>query len=198
MVVADVAGPSWSERAASTSWWRKRVEWATSPTRMASEAAEHFCPACPKAEWARSAAAWSMSASGMTTMAFLPEVSAKRGVRGARRANSSAVSKDPVSTTAPSPPCPIRREPTGPSAQRTPTSASAGMPAVRQAATAAKAMAGVWGTGFTMAALPAASAASAPPIGMASGKFQGPATATTPRGRATAPSRRSSRRARPA
>ena len=57
-----------------------------------------------------------MSASGMTTMAFLPEVSAKRGVRGARRANSSAVSKDPVSTTAPSPPCPIRWEPTGPSA----------------------------------------------------------------------------------
>ncbi len=43
---------------------------------MSREAAEHFCPACPKAERTASATARSMSAAAVTTSAFFPDVSA--------------------------------------------------------------------------------------------------------------------------
>jgi hypothetical protein len=38
------------EVTASISWLWNRLDLATEPTRITSEAAEHFCPAWPKAE----------------------------------------------------------------------------------------------------------------------------------------------------
>ena len=123
----------------------------------------------------------------------MPDVSAMSGVPRRQAAKSSAVSKDPVRTMPPRP-----RGPPGGSRPARRGNARGGVrrPGCRrprQAATAAKATAGVWGAGFRTTALPAASAASAPPIGMASGKFQGPMHGHHAERRApTAPSRRSS------
>ncbi|CAH0326437.1 hypothetical protein SRABI128_05335 [Microbacterium sp. Bi128] len=77
---------------ASISWLWKRFDFATEPTRITSEAAEHFWPAWPNAEYATSLAARSRSALGVTMMAFLPLVSASRGRSLRNERNSSAVS----------------------------------------------------------------------------------------------------------
>ena len=53
---------------------------------MPSEAAEHFWPAWPKAELTRSFTARSRSALGVTTIAFLPLVSAEQRQVGAEGA----------------------------------------------------------------------------------------------------------------
>ncbi len=72
---------------------RKRGEVATEPTRITSEAAEHFWPACPKAEATTSlTASVEVGADGVTMMAFLPLVSASSGRSGRNDRNSSAVS----------------------------------------------------------------------------------------------------------
>ena len=59
---------------------------------MARLAAEHFWPEWPNAEATRSATAKSMSALGVTTRAFLPEVSASSLISGFQPRNIWAVS----------------------------------------------------------------------------------------------------------
>ena len=66
---------------------------------MTSEEAEHFCPACPNAEYTTSLTARSMSAFGVTTMAFFPDVSANRRRSGRQERNIRAVSVEPVRMT---------------------------------------------------------------------------------------------------
>nr|WP_269451747.1 hypothetical protein [Tessaracoccus coleopterorum] len=135
----SVSGPSWAagspgpattrEAAASTTWSRNRRERATGPTRIPSDAAEHFWPEWPKAEATRSAAARSRSAEGVTTMAFLPEVSASSGRSGRQERNSSAVSAAPVSTTWPTSPSVIRARPSLPSSTTASETRPGGNPA---------------------------------------------------------------------
>jgi len=50
-----------------------------STDRLGGLAAEHFCPACPKALFTMSATATSKSALGVTMRAFFPLVSARSG-----------------------------------------------------------------------------------------------------------------------
>ena len=59
---------------------------------MTRLAAEHFWPACPNADFTTSETARSMSALGVTMMAFLPLVSASSGRSGRQERNISAVS----------------------------------------------------------------------------------------------------------
>ena len=59
---------------------------------MARLAAEHFWPEWPNADDTRSAAAKSMSALDVITMAFLPDVSASRRRSGFHDKNMRAVS----------------------------------------------------------------------------------------------------------
>ena len=81
-----------SELAASTSWRGMRGERPAEPTRMSSEAAEHFWPAWAKAEETTSRTARSGSAEGVTIMAFLPLVSPSRRMSGLQERNRRAVS----------------------------------------------------------------------------------------------------------
>ena len=57
-----------------------------------------------------------------------------------------------------------------------------GRPAAQQHSATISEQPGVLDDGFNTAALPAASAANTPPDGMATGKFQGGTTSTTPNG----------------
>ena len=58
---------------------------------IASEAAEHFCPACPNADCTKSFTATSISQQAVSTMAFLPLVSANRFNSFRQEENKSAV-----------------------------------------------------------------------------------------------------------
>ena len=58
----------------------------------------------------------------------------------------------------------------------------AGTPPARSASTSREAIAGDCSAGLSTTALPVTSAAAVMPQGIASGKFQGEMTATTPRG----------------
>lgn len=210
MVVAtSVAGPTASERTASTSWRRTRRPVSVrgspaEPTRIASDAAEHFCPACPNADRTRSATARSRSADGVTTSAFLPDVSASTGRDGFHRAKSCAVSIEPVSTTRATSSCVTRRVPSSSSGTRTYCTTSVTEPASSPgkspgaaatasrrpawtASTATSRQRGVGGAGLASTADPAASAASTPPTGIATGKFHGGVTSVTPSGANRAP-----------
>jgi len=185
-----------SEATASTSWRRNRGDVATDPTAITRLAAEHFCPACPNAERTTSATARSRSAHGVTTIAFFPEVSASRRRSGRHEAKSRAVSIDPVRTTAPTSGCVTSRLPASPSSDRTTWSRSAGRPwassAARTAPPATSAHTGVAGAGLRITAEPAASAASAEPSGIATGKFHGGVTTVSRTGSNRAPSTPSS------
>ncbi|SIM75554.1 Uncharacterised protein [Mycobacteroides abscessus subsp. abscessus] len=93
--ICAVMSSGWAtcrERTASTSWLRKRREVAAVPTRITVEAAEHFCPAWPKADCTTSLTARSRSACGVTMMEFFPEVSPNSCRSGRKERNSSAVS----------------------------------------------------------------------------------------------------------
>ena len=195
-VAGSVVGPTCREVAASTTCLRNRSSVATGPTRIPRLAAEHFWPWWPNAERTRSAAARSRSAWAVTTRAFLPLASAKSLMFGSQQRNRSAVSCEPVRIT-PSTVVTSRR-PTSSSGVRTNLSTSAGTPAAQQASATISAQRGVSGAGLNTTALPAASAASVPPAGMATGKFHGGITATTPSGVKSAPSMRSSSVARSA
>ena len=65
---------------------------------------------------------------------------------------------------------------------RTNCSTSPGTPAAQHASATISAHRGVSGEGLKTTALPAASAAQTPPVGIATGKFHGGTTATTPSG----------------
>ena len=192
--------PTRRVRTASASWrWNRdpaavRVD-RIDPTRIASDAAEHFCPACPKAERTRSATARSGSALGVITSAFLPLVSAISRRSGRHDRNSSAVCDAPVSTTWSTAGCVTSRRPASPSSVCTSCRASAGMPPRCRAATPTSAHARTCGAGLITTDAPAASAATQPPSGMAIGKFQGGVTTTTRSGVNGAPSSSSARSA---
>src|SRR3546814_6829113 len=83
VVPSDDGQPVRTDRTASTSWRSRRGERPADPTRITSEAAEHFWPAWPKALRTTSPTARSKSADGVMTTAFLPDVSAMtRGPAG--------------------------------------------------------------------------------------------------------------------
>ncbi len=67
---------------------------------IATDDAEHFCPAWPNADWTRSLTAESISAQADIKVAFLPLVSASKLISGFQLVNSAAVSNDPVRITA--------------------------------------------------------------------------------------------------
>ena len=98
-VVGSSGQPTTSDETASSSWRLNRSDVPTDPTRIARLAAEHFWPAWPNALFDRSATARSRSALGVTTMAFLPLVSASSGRSGRQERNSLAVSQPPVRMT---------------------------------------------------------------------------------------------------
>ena len=188
-------GPTRSEVAASTSCRAKRRERPTGPTRIARDAAEHFWPACPKALLMRSDAARSRSADGVTIIAFLPLVSARRGRSGRQERNRAAVSHDPVRITRSTAGCDTSRCPSAPSSMSTSASTSRGTPASHSASASTAAHRRACGAGLKTTPEPAASAASTPPAGMAIGKFHGGVTTVSREGTNTAPLTRSSSRA---
>ena len=161
---------------------------ATDPTRMPSDAAEHFCPACPKADATRSAAARSRSADGVMISAFLPEVSASNGRLGRQERNISAVSADPVSTTSSTRSSRTSFSPSARSPMTTYCTRSRGRPARQHASASSAAQRRDGDAGFNSTADPAASAEATPPSGIAIGKFHGGMTAVTCGGRCVAPS----------
>ena len=196
VVAGSVAGPTTSEAAASTTCRRNRSSLATLSTRIPRLAAEHFWPWWQKADRTRSAAARSRSALGVTTRAFLPLVSAKSRRSGLHERNRSAVSTPPVRMT----PSAVvtRRRFTSASAVWTKRSRSVGTPAAQQASATISAHRRVRDAGLKTTPLPAARAATTPPHGMATGKFHGGTTATTPSGVNSAAATRSSSRQRSA
>ena len=150
---------------------------------MARLAAEHFWPAWPKAERTRSATAASRSAVAVMTMAFLPLVSACRRRVGSQDRNSCAVSQAPVRIDG----VDVGMGDEAPAdlvlrARAGRRGGPRGRRPRRQQSTRSRPTATVCGAGFRMTPDPAASAASTPPAGMASGKFQGDATTVTPWG----------------
>ena len=151
--------------------------------RISRLAAEHFWPAWPNAERTTSRIAASMSAASVTTMAFLPLVSASRRSRGFQPRNNCAVSYEPVSTTVATSSWVIRRRPTSSSGQATYCRTSRGTPARQHWLASSQAVWRVSGGGLRITVLPAIRAASTPPAGIAYGKFHGDATTTTPYGR---------------
>ncbi len=90
--VGSTGSPTSRDSTASASCALKRRERETEPTVITRLAAEHFCPAWPKADSATSRAARSRSACGVTTIAFLPLVSARIRRSGRQDANRAAVS----------------------------------------------------------------------------------------------------------
>ena len=176
IVVGSVDAPTFMVMTASTSCRSKRSESATEPTRIARDAAEHFCPAWPKALLARSATARSTSADGVITIAFLPLVSARIGRSLRHDRNSAAVSHAPVSTRRSTLGWLMSAWPTSFSGTSTKRSTSRGTPASHSACTMTAAQCRTWGAGLMMTELPAASATSVLPAGIATGKFHGGAT----------------------
>ena len=81
----------------------------------------------------------------------------------------------------------MSRRPASSSSQGTNCTTSAGTPARRQCSTTSRPTRRVCGAGLRITALPAASAASTPPAGMAYGKFHGDATTVTRYGSKCAP-----------
>ena len=69
-----------------------RSDLPAEPTSTRREAAEHFWPACPKAEATASRTARSGSAEGVTMMAFLPLVSPRSRMPGFHERKRRAVS----------------------------------------------------------------------------------------------------------
>jgi len=186
------------DRTASTSWSWNRRDVAIDPTTITTEPAEHFCPACPNAEYATSLTARSGSADGVTMIEFFPLVSASSGSSGRQERNNLAVSYEPVRITRSTRGCETRCRPTARSGVCTSRSSSRGTPAahIASARRAPDLRAGV--AGLKTTPLPAASAATTPPVGMARGKFQGGVTRVTRDGTNRAPSTCSSSRARSA
>ncbi len=108
-----------------------------------------------------------------------PRVPAPEGRRGLERPRSARSRRGEDRTPAPARGRRRRRARSG--------ARPAGTPADQQASATSSAHRRVSGAGLRTTVLPAASAASTPPAGMATGKFHGGATSTTPRGRCSRP-----------
>ena len=187
-LVGSEGQPTLIDEVASTSCLRKRRERATEPTRMQSEAAEHFWPAWPKAEATMSFTARSRSALGVTTIAFLPLVSPSSARSGRNERKSAAVSKAPVSTNRSTRGSATKLRPRSPSSTCTSANASVGTPASQSAWTIIEPVRRAWVAGLTAALEPAARAARIDPAGIATGKFHGGATTVSLTGTWRAPS----------
>src|SRR4029079_4691101 len=93
----------------------------------------------------------------------------------------AAVSVPPVSTTASTSSCETSFAPTVPPLHGVNWSADFGTPARQKHWHKLYAISTVSDAGLRITALPAASAAATPPVGIANGKFHGETTTTTPR-----------------
>ena len=121
--------------------------------------------------------------------AFLPPISATTRLRwrwpsatsAAVRTISSPTLFEPVKAIVCTRGSLTSAAPTSPSPGSS-ASASGGTPASRSACTSTAAQPGVCSAGLSSTALPVASPAATIPSGIATGKFQGEMTATTPRG----------------
>ena len=131
----------------------------------------------------------SRSASASTTMQFLPPISATTRLRWRPPTGTSAAVRRMSSPTGPLPVNAIvwtsrwrtSAAPTSPSPGRS-ASASGGTPASRSAWTTIRPQPGDCSAGLSTTVLPVASPAATIPVGIATGKFHGEITATTPRG----------------
>ncbi len=142
---------------------------------------------CPTAD--------SRSDIAVTIVAFLPPVSASRCMSGRASSIRNAVSVPPVRmTTSASFDATIRAPPVAPE-QGTNCSAVRGTPAAQKHWQSRHATSTVCDAGFKMTVFPAASAAATPPHGIATGKFHGGTTTTTPTGRLSTVSSASNARA---
>ena len=190
-VKGSSGGPTGRLATASRRRWRNSPY--ALPTTTTRLAALHFCPAYPKAECTTPPTARSRSASSSTITAFFPPSSAMSffgpgcpsRTSAAAAAIENPVSVPPVNAIISTPGCSTSRRPVsapGPGRQwRTP----AGTPAFQRIRASPVAMIGDSSAGLSSTAFPPARAAPVIPPMMASGKFHGPITATTPR-----PSRR--------
>ncbi len=160
-----------SVRVASTSWRRNRSLSPTEPTSTTSDAAEHFCPACPNADCTTSCTARSRSALGVTTIAFLPLVSAVSGRPARHHRKERAVSALPVSSTRSTAGWATSSRPRASSSRSTSWRSECGTPASQSTSARSAPHRLASGAGLSTTPLPAASAASTPPAGMATGKF---------------------------
>ncbi len=131
----------------------------------------------------------SRSASESTITQFLPPISATTRFTCAWPSAVSAAARTMSSPTLPEPVNAITctcgwRTSAAPASPKPGSSASApgGTPAPWSAWTSASEQPGDCSAGLSTTALPAASPAATMPVGMASGKFHGAITATTPRG----------------
>ena len=115
-------------------------------------------------------------------MAFLPLVSANSGRSGRQPRKRRAVSTDPVRMTPPTRGSVTSPRPTSSSGHGRNCKTSRGIPASHSRPASHQPTSTASGAGLRTTALPAASAASTPPAGMDSGKFQGGVTTTTPSG----------------
>ena len=166
---------------------------AISSCRHSTRKAEQRCPAESKAELRTSATTCSASAELSTISAFWPPVSAISGI-GSPSAPSlcasarwmiRATSVEPVNNTPAISGWAVSAAPTSPSPGSNLTTCS-GAPASWRMRIASAATSGVSSAGLAMTTLPAAKAALACPMKIASGKFHGLMQATTPSGRCVA------------
>ena len=149
---------------------------------MARDAAEHFCPAWPKADCTKSFTAASISAQEVMRTAFFPLVSAIKLISGRHDVNKDAVSNEPVRMSPSISGCVMRYFPFSSSRIGKNCRTSLGTPPAHKWLTISQAVATVSGAGLRITVFPAANAAHTPPIGIAYGKFQGGTTKIVPSG----------------
>ena len=149
--------------------------------------AEHFCPPWPKAECTTCLTASSLSLIAVAIMAFFPPVSAESRISGFAANIVSAVSVPPVRITAETSGWVTSRVPAPAPGHGTNCSVRRDTPARQKHWHTSQATSTVSDAGLRITVLPAASAAAIPPQGIATGKFQGDTTTTTPQPVASTP-----------
>ena len=149
------------------------------------------------------ATASSRSASAKTTIGFLPPISATSVFSppsaGSTRVTASCIhvptAREPVKATIATSGLSTSVRPTVSPSPGRQISASGGTPASCSSAVSRSAISGVCSAGLSTTALPQASAAAVMPPGIASEKFHGGITATTPRAATRSPNSMNSRSA---
>ncbi len=156
---------------------------ADSSTRI-RERAQQSCPALSKTAPGAAAAAAATSASAKTMFADLPPSSSvtRLIVDDADAAIEAPTSVDPVNATLPTCGCSTRRWPTVRPGPTTTFTTPSGIPASSAISANRSAVSGVSSAGFSTTVFPAASAGASFQAAIASGKFHGVISATTPIG----------------
>ncbi len=148
------------------------------------ERAQQSWPALSKTAPGAAAAAAGMSASAKTTLADLPPSSSvtRLIVPAAAAAIDAPTSVEPVNATLPTAGCSTSRWPTVRPGPTTTFTTPSGTPASRAISAKRSAVSGVSSAGLSTTVLPAASAGASFQAAIASGKFHGVISATTPIG----------------